>query len=109
MHPGEHVDFLVFLVEQLLQLAHLRLQRAHSLFQGLGVSSGKGATAKLIARLTLKAHVGALCAAGANAVTADLLGAAAIACLSDAGLAIRADLDHLHGQDSRHCCGSGRF
>jgi hypothetical protein len=98
----EHVDLLVLFVEQVLELAHFRLQEADSLLERLGVSAREGAPAELVARLALESDVGALGAAGADAVAAYFLGATAVACLGDAGLAVGADLDHLHGQNSRH-------
>jgi hypothetical protein len=102
VHAREHVNLLVLLVEQLLELAHLGLQKPHALLQRLGVASREGAPAELVARLALESDIGALRTARADAVAAYLLGATAVACLGNAGLAVGADLDHLHGQDSGH-------
>jgi hypothetical protein len=99
---GKHVNLLILLVEQFLQLAYFSLQEPYSLLQRFGVPSGKGTTAELIAGLTLEADVGALGAARTDAIAAYLLGATAVACLGNAGLAIGADFNHFHGQDSGH-------
>ena len=88
VHSREHVDLLILLVEQLLELAHLALQQSHALFQRLGVSARESAAAELVAGLALEANVGALRAAGADAVAPDLLGATSVAGLGDAGLAV---------------------
>lgn len=105
MDARKHVNLLVFLVEQLLEFAYFGLEHAHALLERLGVSSGKGATAELVAGLALESNVGALRAARADAVAAYFLGAASVTCLSNAGLAVGADLDDLHGQNSGHDCG----
>lgn len=60
MHLGEHIDLLILLVEQVLELAHLQLELAHALFQGLGVATRECAAAQLVAGSALKADVGAL-------------------------------------------------
>lgn len=106
MNAGEHVDLLIFLVEQLLELAHFGLQHAHTLLERLGVTPGEGATAELVAGLALESNVGALRAARADAVATYFLGATSVAGLSNAGLAVGADFDHFHRQNSRHDCGS---
>lgn len=102
MDARQHVDLLIFLVEQLLELAYFGLEHAHALLERLGVSSREGAAAELVAGLALESNIGALRAAWADAVAAYFLGATSVACLSNAGLAVGADLDHFHGQNSRH-------
>jgi hypothetical protein len=97
MNSREHIDLLVLLIKQLFQLADLCLQESYALFERLCVTSGKRATAELIAGLALEANVGALCATRANAIAAYLLRTASIACLCDAGLAARPDFDNFHG------------
>ena len=87
MNSRKHIDLLVLLIEQLLQLADLCLQESYALLERLGVTSGKCATAELVAGLALKTNVGALCATWANAIAAYLLRTASIAGLCDAGLA----------------------
>lgn len=88
MDAREHVDLLVLLVEQFLELAYFGLEDSHALLEGLGVAPGEGATAELVTGLALEADVCALCAAWTDAVAAYLLGAAAVACLGDAALAV---------------------
>jgi hypothetical protein len=105
MDPRKHIDLLIFLVEQLFQLADLSFQQSHALFERLRVASRKSSATELVAGLALKADIGALCAARANAVAAYLLRAASVAGLCNAGLAARADLDNFHRQYSRHIGG----
>jgi len=100
--PREHINLLVLLTEQLLQLANLPFQQTHSLLERLGVTPGKRSATELIAGLAFETDIGALCATRADAVAADLLGATSIACLCDAGLATGPNLDHFHRQYSRH-------
>lgn len=109
MHPGEDIDLLVLLIEQVLELAHLGLERPDPLLEGLGVATRKGASAELVAGAALEPHRGALRACRAHSVTADLLASTTIARLRDAALRSRPDLDDLHGQDARHDETTGRF
>jgi len=102
VHPREHVDLLVLLVQQVLQLPHLALEDADALLERLGVAAREGAPAELVARLALEADVRTLRAAGADAVASDLLAPAAIAGLCYPDLGGRADLDDLHREDARH-------
>jgi len=106
MNAREHINLLIFLVEQLLQLAHLCLQESYALLQRLGISSWEGATAQLVAGLAFESDVGALRATGADSVAAYFLGATSVAGLGDAGLATLPDFDYLHRQYSRHDGGS---
>lgn len=105
MDSGKHIDLLVFLVEQLLQLADLSFKQPHALFERLCITSWERPSTELVASLAFKANVGALCAAWANAIAAYLLRAASVAGLCDAGLAARADLDNFHRQYTRHVDG----
>ena len=105
MHLGEHINLLILLVQQVLQLPHFSLQRAHSLLQGFRISTRKCSSAELIARLALEADVGTLRAAGADPIAAYLLAAAPITGLGNSALRIRPNLDHFHRQDSRHLGG----
>lgn len=102
MHLGQHVDLLILLVQQILQLPNLRLQGADALLERLGVASWKGTTAELVAGAAFKANIGALRAARANAIAANLLAAASVAGLGDTALGARAHLDDLHRQNSWH-------
>ena len=102
MKSGQHVDFLVLLVQQVLEFANLGFQSAHPFLQRLCVTSRKGTTAQFVASLALKADVQTLCATWADTVASDFLGATSVASLSDAGLGAGADLDHFHGQDAWH-------
>lgn len=107
MQPRKHIDLLILLVEQLLQLADLSFQLSYALLERLGVASGKCATAELVAGLAFESNIGALGATWANAIAAYLLRAAPVAGLCNAGLAARPDFDHFHGKYSRHF--GGRF
>jgi len=98
----QHVDLLVLLVQQVLQVAHLSLEHAYALLKRLCISTGKSSSAELVAGLAFEAHVEALGTAWADAVAAYLLGATAVACLGNARLVIGANLDHLHGKYTRH-------
>lgn len=96
MYPGEHVDLLVLLIEEVLEISHLGLQRAHPILERLCVSSGEGATAEFVAGLALETDVGTLGAARSNAVATDLLASTAIAGLGDTALGAVAHLDDFH-------------
>ena len=76
MQPRKHIDLLILLVEQLLQLADLSFQLSYALLERLGVASGKCATAELVAGLAFESDVGALRAAWSYTVAADLLASA---------------------------------
>jgi hypothetical protein len=97
VHAREHVNLLIFLVEQVLQLAHFRFQQSHSLLQRFGVSSREGAATELVAGLAFESDVCALRAAWADAIAAYLLRATSVACLGDASLTACPDFDHFHG------------
>lgn len=86
MQFGEHVDFLVLFVQQVLEITHLGFQDAHALFQTLGVASGKCAATELIAGAALEANVGTLGAAGANTVASYFFASASVTGLGDATL-----------------------
>ena len=103
MDSGEDVDLFVLLVQKVLQLLDFSLERSHAFLQRLGVAAGKCATTQLVARLALKTDVGALRTTRANAITANLLAATAIAGLCDATLGTVADLDDFHGENAGHC------
>lgn len=45
VHLGEHIDLLVLLVQQVLQLPNLRLQGPDAFLERLGVTTGKGSAA----------------------------------------------------------------
>lgn len=96
VHFDEDIDLFFLLVEQVLELAHLALEGPDPFLEGLGVSTGKGASAELVTRPTLKADAGTLGARRPDAIAADLLAAASIAGLSNATLRRRPDFDHLH-------------
>ena len=102
VYPRQHVNLLVFFVEQILQLANLGLERPHALLKRLCVTTWEGATAELVACLALEADVDALSAAGADAVAANFLGATSVAGLGNARLGGGPDLDNFHGKNSRH-------
>jgi len=102
MDPGEYVDFLVLLIEQLLQLPHLRLQLSYPFLQRLGVSTWKRSTTELIARLAFESNIDALCATRSDAVASNLLRPAAVASLGYTRLVACAHFDNLHRKYSRH-------
>lgn len=93
---GEDINLLVLHVQQDLHVLHLRFEQADALFQGFGVSSGKRSPAQLVAGFALKPDIGALRAAGADAVTADLLASASITRLSDPALRAGPELNYFH-------------
>lgn len=105
MDSRKHIDLLVFLVKQLLQLSDLSFQLSHTLLKRLCVAPGECATTELVAGFALEANIGALCATWANAVAAYLLGTASVAGLCYAGLTARPDFDYFHRQYSRHVGG----
>ena len=97
MYPGQDIDLLVLLVQEILQVLHFCLQGTHALLQRLRITAGKSSAAQLVARSALEAHVGALCTARSNTVAADLLASASVTGLGDPALAAgAADLDHFH-------------
>lgn len=103
MYPREHVDLLIFLVQQVLQVSDFGLQSSHTLLQRLGIATREGSAAQFVARFTLETDIGALCAARANTITSDLFASTSITGLSNPALCTGAtDLDHFHGQDTRH-------
>jgi hypothetical protein len=96
VNAGEHIDFLILLIEERLEFSDLGLQASYSLLQRFGVSTRKGSPTELVARLAFEADVDALCAAPdcsisileskhpyevlrSNAITANLLGPATVA------------------------------
>lgn len=106
VHSGEHVNFLVLFVEQVLEFADLALELADAFLERLGVAARKGAAAEFVAGAALEADVGALRACRAGAVAANLFAAAPVAGLGDAALRAGADFDDLHGKNAGHL---GRF
>lgn len=110
MYPRQDVDLLIFLVQKILQIFDFRLQTADSLFQRFGISSRERSAAQFVASTALEANVGALGAAGSDTVTADLFASASITGLGDAARRTSAaNLDHFHGQDTRHVGQMGRM
>jgi hypothetical protein len=99
---GKHIDFFIFLVEQFFQLTYFTLEYSDPLLKRLGIAPRKGAAAELVACFALEADICALGATWADAIAAYFLGAAPVAGLGNAGLAIGAHLDHLHRQDAGH-------
>ena len=93
-------------VQQILQLLDLTLQRSYTLFQRLGITPWESSTAQFIAGFALEANVGTLRTARGDAITANLLASASIASLRNSTLSTGANLDHLHGKDSRHIRGT---
>lgn len=102
MDSRQHIDLLVLLIQQVLQILHLGFQRSHSLLERLRISSGKGATTEFVTGLALETDIGALGATWSNAVAANLLTSAAITGLRNTALRTIADLDHFHGENARH-------
>lgn len=102
MHLGQHIDFLILLVQQILQFPDFGLQRANSLFQRFGVAAWECSSAELVARLALEADVGTLRAARSDPIAAYLLAATAITGLGNPALRTRPNLDNFHRQYSRH-------
>jgi len=103
VYPREHVDLLILLIQQFLQIFDLRLQRSYSFLQRLGITTRESTAAQLITRFALETNVGALGAAGSDAVATNLLTSAPITGLGDPALTAGAtDLDHFHGQDTGH-------
>lgn len=98
----EYVDLFVFLIQQDLQILHLRFQDADALLEGFGVAPGKGSSAQLIAGLALKTDVRALRAARADAITTNLLAPTSITRLGYPALRARPELDDFHGKYARH-------
>jgi len=102
MHLRQHVDFLIFLVQQILELSNFGFQGTDSLLQRLSVSTRECPSAEFIACLALKAYVGALRAARSDSIASYLLAATAITSLGNPALRIRPNLDNFHRQYSRH-------
>lgn len=103
MYPGQHVDLLILLIQQVLQIFDFGLQGSHSFLQRLGITARERPTAQLVARLALEPNVGTLCAAGTNAIASDLFASASVAGLGNPTLCTgAADLDDFHRQDTRH-------
>lgn len=103
VYAREHVNLLILLVQQVLQISDFSFQSSHAFLQRFGIATRKGPAAQLVTRSTLKTNIGALCAARANAVTSDLFASTSITSLGNPALSTGAtDLDHFHGQDTRH-------
>lgn len=103
MYPREHVNLLILLIQQILQVFDLCLQGPHSFLQRLGITTGESTAAQLITRFALETNVGALGTAWSDAIAANLFASATITGLGDPALSAGAtDLDHFHGQDTGH-------
>lgn len=103
MYPREHVNLLILLVQQILQVFDLCLQGSHSFLQRLGITTGESTAAQLITRFALETNVGALGTAWSDAIATNLFASATITGLGDPALSAGAtDLDHFHGQDTGH-------
>lgn len=103
MYPRKHIDLLILLVQQVLQISDFRLQGSHSFLQRFGIATREGPAAQLVARSALETNIGALCAAGSNAIASDLFTSTSVTGLGDPALcAGAADFDHFHGQDTWH-------
>jgi hypothetical protein len=102
VNPRQNIDLLVLLIQKILQLLHLCLQRPDTVLERLCISTREGSTTQLIAGLALESHARALRTAWADAIAADLLTSATIAGLGNTTLGAVSDFDHLHGEYSRH-------
>lgn len=108
MYPGQHIDLLILLIQQVLQVPHFGLERPHSFLQRLGVSSGECSAAEFVAGLAFEADVGALRTARSDSVAADLFASASVTGLGNAALGPAAHLDHFHGENAGHFGEVGR-
>lgn len=104
MNPRKNVDFLILLVQQVLQLLHFRFQRPHPFFQRLRISSRESPSAKLVACFALEAHIRTLRTAGGNAVTSYFLASTSVTGLRDPTLCTRPNFYDFHRKNSRHGC-----
>lgn len=102
MNLGQHVDLLILLIQQVFQFSDFEFERSHSIFERFGISAREGSSTELIAGLAFESDIGALGAAWANAITANLLASASIAGLRNTTLCCIAHPDDLHGQNARH-------
>lgn len=73
MDARKYIDLFVLFVQQVLQLSHFGFEGPHALLQTLGVASGEGTSAELVAGLAFEANVGALGTARSHTIAADLL------------------------------------
>jgi hypothetical protein len=60
MHLGQHFDFLVLLVQQVLELSDLALERPHSLLKRFRIASGKGTATEFVTGAAFEPDVGTL-------------------------------------------------
>lgn len=109
MDLGQDIDFLLLLLQQILQLPHFGLQAPHSLLQALRVSPGEGPATELVTRPALEADIGALRTARSDSIAADFLAPTSITSLGYPTLRIRADFDDFHGKYARHRGGRSRY
>lgn len=102
MHPRQHVDLLILLVQYIFQFSNLRFQRTDPFLQRLGVTSREGPSTQLVARLAFEPDVGTLRAARSDSIASYLFTPTPVTGLSDTTLCACADLDHFHGEYAWH-------
>lgn len=102
MNPRQNVDFLILLVQQVLQALHFRFQRPHPFFQRLRISSRESPSAQLVACFALEAHVRTLSTAGGDAVTSDFLAPTSVTGLCNPTLCTSPNFYDFHGKNPRH-------
>ena len=96
MNAREHVNLLILLVQQILQLSYFSFQTSNAIFQGLCVPSWKCSATQLVAGFAFEADIGTLGTAWSNAVTPDLLAPTPIAGLCNPTLGTAPHSNHLH-------------
>lgn len=102
LNPREHINLLIFLVQEILQLPNFALECSHSLLKRLGVTPGESSPAELVACLAFEANVGALRTARPDTVTPDFFAPASITCLRYSALRARSNPNNFHGEYARH-------
>lgn len=73
VHPRQHVDLLVLVVQEVLEITDFGLKRPYTLLQRLCVAPGEGSPTQLIARPTLEPDIGTLRARRPYAITPNFL------------------------------------